>query len=232
MHKLDRPAVAAPTCLNNYDHRTQDWDDICQNCKGDVRQQLSLLQGRPTSGQQIIGLRCAYCENDIYHGGHIEHFRRKNRKIGFPHLTFTWSNLFLSCDASQHCGHYKDRPGGPAYNPDLLVKPDIDDPDKFLYFHSNGEVRPREGLSPADHQRAEMTIEVFGLRNGGLVGARKRAAKKYLKLVSELHEMLSAEQDEGMREYALDDLQKYCRDEITNTQWDAYATTIRHFLRR
>jgi hypothetical protein len=38
-----------------------------------------------------------------------------------------------------HSGHYKDRRNAPPYNPGDLIKPDVDDPNDFLFFHSSGE---------------------------------------------------------------------------------------------
>jgi uncharacterized protein (TIGR02646 family) len=113
------------------------------------------------------GERCAYCESPIYPGeGHIEHFRRKN-KGHFPELTFAWENLFLSCDSETNCGHFKDRPHGPAYRPDDLVKPDTDDPEGFFFFSATGEVRVKANIDTASSTRAKQTIRVFGLNHPG-----------------------------------------------------------------
>lgn len=181
MHKLDRGAVTAPACLDDYHYPQHSWDDLHSCCKNEIRSQLAKIQGRkvPESEEYVINVRCAYCEAEIHHGGHIEHFRRKNRKLGFPELTFSWKNLFLSCDSKEHCGHFKDRKDGDAYDPDHLIKPDDIDPDKFLYFHSNGQVRARDKLSPEDTHKAEETIRIFGLKNSALVRARKNAVKFY-----------------------------------------------------
>src|SRR4051812_35154990 len=110
MHKLDRTAIPAPACLANYDHLQHSWGDIKQADKQVIRQSLVQLQGE----------RCAYCEGSPYREGHIEHFRRKN-PAHFPQLTFRWDNLFLACGSQDHCGHYKDRPRAPAYNPDHVI---------------------------------------------------------------------------------------------------------------
>jgi uncharacterized protein (TIGR02646 family) len=154
MHKLDRALVTEPACLAQYDHKRQTWDDLRDDHKREIREALEVMQQ----------MRCAYCEGAYYsHDRHIEHFRRKNSGQ-FPELTFIWTNLFLSCDADnqEHCGHYKDRKGSP-YNPEDLIKPDDDEPDDYLYFHSSGEVRPWSGIDEARERRAKETIRVFNL---------------------------------------------------------------------
>ena len=78
-------------------------------------------------------------------GQHIEHFRRKKH---FPELTFTWANLYWSCDQTDSCGHYKDHGAG-AYNVNDLVELCIDDPDEFFRFRADGTISIRPGLSAA-----------------------------------------------------------------------------------
>lgn len=226
MHKLDRDAAEAPACLDDYSYPEHNWDNLHGCCKKEIRAQLSKIQGRkvPECEEYVINVRCAYCEAEIYDGGHIEHFRRKNRSLGFPELTFSWENLFLSCDSNKNCGHFKDRDGGDAYNPDYLIKPDDIDPDTLLYFHSSGEARPRNKLSPDDKHRAEETIRVFGLNNGALVGARKKAVKSYSKKKKQDFDEIVSWSD-NLR-------QEYFRNEIEETRWDPYATTIRHYLKQ
>lgn len=224
MHKLDRASATAPICLANYNYLTQNWDDLDQACKRQLRAALVRMQGIPgvtTHDANEYGLRCAYCEGVIYHEGHIEHFRRKN-PTHFPQLTFAWDNLFLACGANEHCGHYKDRNGAPAYNPDELIKPDQHEPDNYLYFHSSGEVRARGGLNELDAIRASETIRVFGLDNGALAGARAKVISVYKKKVAaDLNELAA---------WPAAERQAYLTEEIEATRYEPYATTIKHFL--
>lgn len=224
MHKLDRTGVAPPACLATYNYQAQSWDDLAAPCKRELRAALVLMQGIPgvtTPDANEYGLRCAYCEGTIFHGGHIEHFRRKNANH-FPQLTFDWSNLFLACGSNGHCGHYKDRRGAPAYDPAQLIKPDQHEPDSYLYFHSSGEVRARSGLNAADAILASETIRVFGLDNLTLAHARAKSLSVYKKKVAaDLNELAS---------WSLADRQEYLAREIDATRYEPYATTIKHFL--
>lgn len=222
MHKLDRSAVAAPECLAEHDYKTQQWSDLRGSCRKQVRKALARLQGQPGLAEQTeYGVRCAYCEGNIYHDGHIEHFRRKNPKH-YPELTFEWSNLFMACGSSEHCGHYKDRRQADAYDPDQLIKPDEHDPEHYLYFHSSGQVRAREGLSAKDKKIATETIRIFGLNNGSLTGARRKALAGYRQsLLEDLEELASWSEMERV---------SYLQGEVEATRWDPYATTVKHFL--
>ncbi|TAE90780.1 MAG: TIGR02646 family protein [Verrucomicrobia bacterium] len=235
MHFLDRSTVDEPGCLADWSYPDMNWDDFTEDgaaCKRLLRLALQRLQSQQIIDDQaddeieyLLGLRCAYCEGQIYHGGHIEHFRRKNQKH-FPHLTFDWNNLFLACGSKDHCGHYKDRPKAPAYNPDELIKPDEHNPDDFLYFHSSGEVRVRHrpGMTDADHGRATETIRVFNLNCKSLKGARRKALKQYLDSSNGILEDLMVFEPQDQRDFIA--------HEIEATKHDPYWTTIRHFFEK
>ena len=227
MHKLDRATVQKPTCLDGYDYNTQTWDHLTGNDKEVVRLSLQKMQGQQIvtdNALYILGLRCAYCESQIFHGGHIEHFRRKN-PAHHPELTFEWTNLFIACGSIVHCGHYKDR-GGAPYRPEDLIKPDVHDPNEFLYFHSSGEVRVRNrvNMSQQDMKRGNETIRVFHLNCGALKGARHKALNRYL------------DRNTGILEALMDsnenDRQVFIGNEIEATKWDPFWTTIRHFFEK
>lgn len=226
MLKLDRASVDAPLCLTEYVHPTHQWSDFHGTCKKQLRFALVQLQGMhgvTTEDAAGYRARCAYCEGAIFHDGHIEHFRRKNPRH-YPELTFEWSNLFLACDSTQHCGHYKDRRSAPAYDSDLLIKPDEHDPEYYLYFHSSGKVLARNNLSDHENSCAIETIRVFGLDNPALEGARANAVRGYRKM----HEADLCE----IASWSDDDRSAYFRQEIEATRWLPYATTIKHFLQK
>ncbi|MEQ4936693.1 retron system putative HNH endonuclease [Proteus terrae] len=226
MHKLDRTIATPPDSLSNYDYQTQTWKDLDPDCKKALRAALVKMQGIPevtTPDADEYGLRCAYCECAIYDAGHIEHFRRKNRSH-FPELTFVWDNLFLACGSQSNCGHYKDRNAGAPYNPDHLIKPDTQDPEQYLYFHSTGQVRPQQGLNENDKHCAEETIRVFGLNSSLLSGARRSSLITYKnKILEELNEI---------SEWSETDRVDYLMEEIEATRWEPYSTTIKHFLQK
>lgn len=215
MHKLER--TEAPPCLSGYDHRTQHWDDISADCKKATRTQLDAMQGP----------RCAYCESSIeFEDSHIEHFRRKGGPPPQPHrhLMFDWDNLFLSCDSRAHCGHYKDRPSAPPYDPNDLIKPDIEDPHRLLYFHRNGAIRPRKGLNEAERDRVSETIRVFNLEEKLLVANRRSAVDRYLRQNEK-----QADLDELMN-WSAEDRRAWLDLEIDAIRDQPYVSTLLHFL--
>ena len=225
MHKLDRERIDEPQCLSDYDYRQHSWDDndFGRMCKKQLRKALYLLQGKPnlTDDKLLQSVRCAYCENSVHSKAHIEHFRRKNH-LHFPHLTFAWQNLFLSCKSQVHCGHYKDRKNALPYNPNDLIKPDESCPDDFLYFHSNGYVRVKSGLCEAKQRMADTTISVFNLNEGTLVRSRRRAIDRFLEpILDDLEEI---------EQWPDPEKTDFFTEQIAQTNWLPFATAIRHSL--
>jgi uncharacterized protein (TIGR02646 family) len=209
MRRLDRNAVAEPTCLASYQHGANSWSDVTAVHRAQIRAQLEQLQGR----------RCAYCEGSLDAlGYHIEHFRRKDG-AHFPHLTFVWANLYWSCDQADSCGRYKDHGAG-AHNPDDLVDPCLEDPDQFFRFRSDGTISLRPGLSGADMRRAEESLRVFNLnpRWGRLRNMRKAAVSPYLTLV------------DGCVEFSVAELQDFLKEELDLAGTLPFSTAIRHVL--
>ncbi|MEM8963443.1 MAG: retron system putative HNH endonuclease [Acidobacteriota bacterium] len=54
----------------------------------------------------------------------------------------------------------------------LLIHPYEDDPERFFAYDDRGAIRPRDGLSAADRQRALTSIDVYALNRSGLVAER------------------------------------------------------------
>lgn len=85
----------------------------------------------------------------------IEHFKPKGM---FPECAFAWDNLFFCCSCCQQSK-------GPKYDK-LAIKPDEPDYsfDRFFRWDwTTGKLLPNERSSPPDQERAQVTIELFGL---------------------------------------------------------------------
>jgi uncharacterized protein (TIGR02646 family) len=213
MHLLDRKACPPPPCLSKFNPEEHDWDDVKGNDKAEIRKALVRMQGE----------RCAYCEGPLFAGhGHIEHFRRKNKEH-FPELTFVWENLFLSCDSRTNCGHFKDRPSGPAYRSDDLVKPDEDDPESFFYFSVTGEVRVQAEADAASCAQANETIRVLGLNHPALVAQRRKAVARYKRGRGSTFDIAGLSDEHRWL---------FLQREIEETKDIPFCTTVHHFLRR
>ncbi len=150
---------------------------------------------------------------------HIEHFRQRRN---YPRGTFDWSNLFGSCNRAETCGRAKDQCG--IYPPEVLIKPDIEDPDTFLVFTPLGNVKPRAGLSAQDHLRASETIRILVL-DGALNQIRRAVLCGYIQTMDYFVECAEVYGDDDSW---VEELER----EVRNTADLPYATAIRHVLTR
>ena len=211
MHRLQRDPQP-PACLAQYRHGQHLWSSLTYAERTDIREKLNAMQGA----------RCAYCEVAIGPGNmHIEHFQQRNP---YPQGTFAWPNLFGSCNRSGTCGDHKDKCG--HYDPAVLVKPDVDNPDDFFVFAPDGNVSPRTGL-PADmHHRAAETIRIFNLNGpeGALRQIRYREVAGYVQ-TAEFFEDLATRFPE-------EEWFPLLQEEVANTAHLPFATAIRHVLTR
>ena len=207
MHKLNRPS--APTCLSNYQHGANNWSNVTGEDKKEIWQKLDVMQGK----------RCAYCEDALQESGrHIEHFEQRSRK---PQFSFAWSNLFGSCNKEYSCGKHKDRQN---YNPNDIIKPDVDDPDDYLRFLSNGRIVPRDGLTPVDLNKAKETLRVFNLDHdrGPLRFMRKSHVAGYIQTAEEFGQIAGTFSEAEWR--------PLLNEELKNVAHLPFATAIRHVL--
>ncbi|MDP9942641.1 retron Ec78 anti-phage system effector HNH endonuclease PtuB [Ectopseudomonas alcaliphila] len=190
MRYLHRPQPA-PACLAKYNHQNHDWSSSAPNSRdrNAIWKKLTQMQG---------GF-CCYCESIAVKGnGHIEHFFYKGENNSgnapYKHMMFEWGNLFGSCGlrSGNTCGHYKDREGplGPGpYDPNHLIKPDIDNPSDYFEFLPTGLINAKPGLSPERENRAKETLRVLNL--SALNGARKRQIDIFKREIEALLELTS-----------------------------------------
>lgn len=199
----------APKCLNSYKHGTHNWSKVTSTDKQAIWTELDAMQGQ----------RCAYCEGDISNGAkHIEHFRQKGRD---PQVTFLWSNLFGSCNRQESCGKHKDRCG--TYSPADLIKPDVEDPERYLVFSSDGTISPRQNQSEQDRHRATETIRIFNL-NGALRQIRCSEVMGYIQTAEYIAELSMA--------FPENEWLPLLHAEIATTTHLPFATAIKHVLTR
>jgi len=209
MRKLDRTLAAAPACMTTCDHAAHTWENAPSLDKEQIRISLEQMQGK----------RCAYCEGGLNElGQHIEHFRRKSV---YKDLTFSWQNLYWSCDQKDSCGHYKDH-GAASYNPDELIDPCQDDPDHFFKFRADGTIDIRSGLSSQEQRKAEETLRVFNLnpKYGRLRNMRTGAISGYIKMAD----------DAVKAGFTGSDMRDFFTDELVATAHLPFSTAIRHVL--
>ncbi len=208
MHYLDRSQVAAPTCLSRYQHGRDAWEALARTKAdyGQVTDALDALQGG----------RCAYCEGLLGHA-HVDHFEQRSENV---RRTFDWGNLFRSCLRDDSCGRYKDRQ---TYACTDLIKPDVDDPEDFFRFQSDGSIATTESLSARDAHRARTTLRVLSLDavHGPLRQSRQAHVQGYVQTGLEI---LDLAQQLGA------DARVLIEAEVAQTRHLPYATAIKHVL--
>lgn len=210
MKQLKRPK--SPGCLT---HLTCGRDAWSAADKSEIWNALNIMQNK----------FCAYCECRLDRK-HIEHFITRNAQ---NQLTFDWNNLFGSCgDTSkpggwQRYGIYKDHHAG-LYNPDHLIKPDIDDPSTFMIFLTKGTVHPHTEISEADRLKANETIRVFNLNNdSALIGRRRQAINNQLNEIEVLYELKNDVSEDVWKELLQDEI-----DQLKNSE---FSTALIHAWR-
>lgn len=215
MHLLDRNSIPIPDCLSPVDPPRR-YRDLRGDDKSSIRRALLAIQRN----------RCAYCERRTGEGcddGHIEHFRKQAEHT---QLETDWSNLFWSCLDERTCGKHKDkcdRVNGMeryrSFNPDHIIDPCQDDPDRFMNFISDGTICPRGDLSEAEQIRYNETVRVFQLADSAyLRKSREDAVSPYLGAL------------DALRRAGPEIFRSYIIGELALLESTAFATPIRHFL--
>ncbi len=118
---------------------------------------------------------CSFCDGfpvEPVSANSIEHFKPKSQ---FPRLAYVWINLFYCCSKCQE---------SKLENFDRkLLKPDVSSYSFEYFFQYNtktGEIIPNLDRINYDLQRAEKTIELYGLNDHGRPKARQRTIRMFL----------------------------------------------------
>lgn len=217
MKKLVRNLAVEPAYLKNLCHKTHVWGDVGSKKKKAIWRELDKFQGG----------KCVYCESVASRGnqtGHIEHFFDRN---SFDHFTFDWNNLFGCCASTHHCGHYKDQvlPSGVrrSYDHNLLIKADLDDPEKYFQFLPDGKVIEKNGIPENMSKKAKETIRALRLDAPSLNQSRREHIKRYKDKVTAILNFLESG-DKEIIESAMVEYYKIKKDAATAE----YQTAIKH----
>ena len=125
--------------------------------------------------ERMTGTRCAYCGGPLQLESlsTVDHLRPKRV---FKELAFSWSNLHASCTVCQ-------RNKGEKWC-EIVLQPDQAAYDFSAYFIANfatGAVDPSPLASPSHQERAQATIEFFGLNSEPRRTARLRELRAFLR---------------------------------------------------
>jgi len=128
---------------------------------------------------------CSFCDAFPVEGVSIETIEHFRPKSTYPHLAYTWANLYYSCDACQNTKLEQ--------WDEVLLDPDADDYSFAKYFEfdfTTGELNPNKLASNADQVRAATTIRLYGLNSRSRPRLRLNEARKWSRpsdSPSELH---------------------------------------------
>ena len=208
MHKLHRPTT--PRCLSRYKYGRDNWGTVSTIDKNEIWIQLDSMQQS----------RCAYCESAISEliGQHIEHFIQRTKHKA---LTFEWTNIFGACRNHGYCADHKDD-SEVVYDTTHIIKPDVEDPDNFFIFVSDGKIKPREQLNPDDLHRATETIRVFNLNSPSLQGRRATVVGGVWQTLEDLKGFAA--------EFSESEWMPFYVSELDRVEQQPFSTALRHAL--
>jgi uncharacterized protein (TIGR02646 family) len=217
----------------NKSNRCIVFDDFVNKNRGRLRNEWERFKKVDNDGSVRLSLHqhlwydqkglCCYCEQGMPEKTELEekpksqfeHIRAKKAKKGFPHLTYEFDNIILSCEGfdltdylvdnknkRQFCGHIKDRTVGGInkYNDTLFLNPtEIADIESYFRFDSEGNIEPHPSKTEDEQHRAAYMIRTLALDHPDLIGMRqrefsfwdaKRESSSYEEIVAELDENL------------------------------------------
>lgn len=213
MRQIKRDSVPVPECLNDIP-AGRTYGDLRGAEKAQIRAALLDVQRQ----------RCAYCERRTGadpKDGHVEHFRKQ---ADHDDMTLTWANLFWSCNDENSCGKFKDgcsRASGPraSFEPTKLIDPSVDDPDDFLLFITDGTVRPKDGLTDEQCERAKESLRVFNLADYAFLRkAREDAVRPFVSAIA------------WLQEHAPSTVAAYVANEQAKIDSQPFSAAIRNFF--
>ncbi len=148
-----------------------------------------------------------YTEKPLKSGVHVDHFR-KQALFNTQDMVFDWENMIADEHNSGYGADYKD---GRVTRADYekLINPVLVDPHHYLTYLDEGVIKPVDGLSAIEREKAEKTIEIFNLQHPLLRELRERAirmVKEYRSQDLEADVIIKALKDYGFKsavEYAL-----------------------------
>lgn len=172
MRKINKQA--APSDLANYVRREnpQKFDEIHSSryypnlydeCIARLRAEQENLSG--------------YTEKPLKSGVHVDHFR-KQALFNTQEYVFGWDNMVADEHNSGYGADFKDRNRNVTRELYAkLINPVLEDPHRFLTYMDEGYVKPVDGLSDEEKEKAQVTIDVFNLKHPLLRELRERAIK-------------------------------------------------------
>jgi len=149
-----------------------------------------------------------YTEKPLKNHIHVDHYR-KQEWFNSQAMVFGWDNMVADEHNKDFGADFKDSHLNGPNEYANMINPVLEDPHHFLTYLDEGIIKPVDGLSDSDKEKAEFTIKIFNLKHKLLTGLRGdiiRLVKTYKAQGLDDNEILSALSDYGFTsavEYAL-----------------------------
>lgn len=119
------------------------------------------------------GKLSGYTEKPLSNGVHVDHYRRQ-ALFNSPRMIFGWENLIADEHNSVFGADFKDKHVKKQSDYAKLINPVVEDPHHYLTYMDEGIIKPIDGLSDAEREKAEFTIQAFNLKHKLLNELRRR----------------------------------------------------------
>ncbi len=149
-----------------------------------------------------------YTEKPLRSHIHVDHYR-KQEWFNTQDMVFGWDNMIADERNNEYGAVYKDDHLHLSSEYAKLINPVLEDPHHFLTFMDEGVIKPVDGLTAAEREKAEFTIKTFNLKHKLLTilqGDAIRLVKTYKAQGLADEDILGAMKDYGFTsavEYAL-----------------------------
>lgn len=212
MRKLNRPV--ALTCLHKLKKTSPTKWDLEDSDKSEIWQALNIMQN----------FFCAYCERKLIgENCHIEHLTPQHILKGLRGRSiYEWDNLFGSCDHPDHCGRYKDDQVT-DYDATNLIRPDTEDPARYLAFLPNGHINIKDNLDDNSIIKGRETIRVLNLESTRLVNLRQKKISEFQMRLYELQELIECSNGEEDGEFIREQTQSLQHDIVVSEYYLAVS---------
>lgn len=141
-----------------------DWDrEVSRTVKVSVRKYILVDEQNGVS---------AYTEKPLDEEDknlHVDHFYKQ---VLYPSRSMDWNNLVVDEHNKNYGADHKDSNIHQSSDYGNLINPVNDNPVEYFGYMANGEIIPKDDLSPISRQKAEQTIKTFNLNHPELVNRR------------------------------------------------------------
>ncbi len=165
MRKIDKEAPLSDFLQHIAKNNPSNWNDIPGDLRYNMRMHMLVYEQECLCGYSEIPLEAESTSS------HIDHFIMR---IHDPSKTFDWNNMIVSTIDEDFGGKYKDNTYKiQPHEYSQIFNPIVDDMAQYIEYSGDGQIVPKQNISPINAEKVKKTIEVFGLDNYSLKERRR-----------------------------------------------------------